>query len=158
MSQLNPDTLLEETDWERKHRQLRTGVLGEGHHVECRPDPIDRSITQAQNRTACLTRPYASCSICPHSVFTLVFKAQPDDPYDVVACPRWRDAAAKQEGESPSSYVPVEVATCRQRPFDFCTSCPTRDQVSDIGADKHRDGWYGRWKRFVSDEMEDEDE
>lgn len=112
---------------------------------------------QMQSRVICLTRPYQACSVCPHSMFTLIFKSQPDDPYDVVACPRWSDTPMKQNGEAPTSYVPVEVATCRQRPFDFCTSCPSRDQVLDIGADKHLDGWYGRWKRFVSDDQEDDE-
>jgi hypothetical protein len=154
---LSPETLLPESDWDKKHRQMRTGVLGEGRYVECRPNPFDQTVTHTQHRSVCLARPLQACNICPHAAHTLVFKSQPDNSYEVVACPRWNTRTSRSEGNSPDSYVPVEVGTCRQRPFDLCNSCPTIDQVQDIGADKHKTGWYGRWHRFVSVDPEDAD-
>jgi hypothetical protein len=156
---LNPDTLEDESDWERRERQIRTGVMGNGIIVWCRPDLLDSSVEQQQHRSVCLTRPYRACHGCPHSTFTLVFKSQPQDPYELLSCPRWRSGEGDRlKGSAPDTYVPVERALCYQRPYQFCTVCPSSDVLRDIGADKVSPGWYGRWRRFTKDdEFEEED-
>jgi hypothetical protein len=155
---LNPVTLVEEPDWEREERQAATGQLGNGINVSCRPDPYDPNIIQIQHRAVCLRRPYAGCFTCPHQAFTLVFRAQPYDPYEIIACPRWRTPADRIAGESPATYVPVERATCSKRPYDFCPSCPTKEAVEDFDADKVRPGWYGRWHRIMKEMCERDDD
>ena len=153
---LNPNTLLEETDEEKKDRQWRTGVIGNGTQVWCQPYPLDPSVGQSQHRAVCLTRPYPACSTCPHSTFTAVFNSTPQDPYDLIACPRWRGGERdRMDGKAPDSYVPVERVLCSQRPFLFCPSCPSSEVLVDIGADKVRAGWYGRWRRFTHEEDRD---
>jgi hypothetical protein len=154
---ISPDTLEEEGEEERRERQGATGVLGNGSSVSCRPDLYDPNIIQIQHRAVCLRRPYEACHSCPHLVFTLVFRAVPYDPYEIVACPRWRSPADRIKGESPASYVPVERVMCSQRPFDFCPSCPTQDVLVDLGADKVRPGWYGRWQRIMKEMSELDD-
>lgn len=151
---INPETLAEESDWAMLERQRRTGVLGTGLYVTCLPSLDDREVQQVQHRAVCLTKPYVACSICPHQTFTLIFKAQPYDPYELLACPRWRNEADRLKGDAPASYAPVQRAMCSERPFPFCPSCPTKEVLEDLGADKVRPGWYGRWRRFTS---EDED-
>lgn len=148
---LNPETLLEEGDWDKLERQRRTGVLGVGVFVTCHPSLEDRTVQQTQHRAVCLTKPYVACTICPHQSFTLLFRSQPQDPYELLSCPRWRDETARLGGNAPDSYVPVERALCRERPFSFCPSCPSSDVLRDIGADKVRPGWYGRWRRFTTE-------
>jgi len=155
---INPDSLLPESDEEAKDRQGRTGVLGNGINVWCRPDPYDPTIGQAQHRSVCLTRPYPACPTCLHATFTLVFKSQPLDPYELLACPRWRDDTERMTGASPEAYVPVERALCYQKPFPFCPSCPSSEVLIDIGADKVSPGWYGRWRRFTRGDEEDDDD
>ena len=153
---VNPDTLIEESDWEKRERQRRTGVIGNGQTVWCQPFPWDPSVGQVQHRSVCITRPHPACPTCPHSTFTLIFKAQPQDPYELLACPRWRGGEKdRMDGKPPDSYVPVERALCYQKPFEFCSLCPSSDVVSDIGADKVRPGWYGRWYRFTREEDRD---
>jgi hypothetical protein len=154
---LNPDTLEEEDDYERKLRQRDTGVLGNGISVSCRPDPYDLNIVQIQHRAVCLTRPFHGCTACPHQAFTLVFRSQPYDPYEMIACPRWREVTDRIKGESPHTYVPVERGLCSSRPFDFCPSCPSQDVLVDLGADKVRPGWYGRWQRIMKEMTERDD-
>jgi hypothetical protein len=154
---ISPETLQEEGDWEKRERQSRTGVMGNGLSVWCQPYPWDPGVGQQVHRAICLARPHPGCATCPHQSFTLIFKNQPPDPYQLLACPRWREGEkGRLEGKTPDSYVPVERAICLQRPFQFCSSCPTPEQLVDIGADKVRPGWYGRWHRFTSDE-EDQD-
>jgi TPP-dependent indolepyruvate ferredoxin oxidoreductase alpha subunit len=151
---LSPETLLEESDWERLERQRDTGVLGSGLHVVCRPDPTDAEVQQVQHRAVCILRPYLACSICPHQSFTLVFRAQPKNPYELVSCPRWKAEQDRIGGAAPDSYIPVERALCSERPFSFCPSCPSEDVLTDLGADKVRAGWYGRWRRFTTEETD----
>jgi hypothetical protein len=150
---LNPTTLLEEGEEERALRQRATGVLGNGHTVVCFPNPDDFEIQQQQHRAVCLTRPYRTCQICPHALFTLVLREDSRQRYGVVACPRWTQ---KTDGD-PDLYVPTEIATCESKPFDFCASCPSKEELhSTYSADKRRAGWYSRWKRLRDDEPDDE--
>jgi hypothetical protein len=145
---ISPETLLEERESERRHRQARTGVMGAGLTVDCRPSLEDRMVMQMQNRSVCLYRPHPGCQICPHASFTLFFDAQ-KNRYDQVACPRWDKAGSRLHGESPDSYRVVELATCEDRPFDFCASCPSMNEVAQFGADKAQPGWYTRWRRLA---------
>lgn len=154
---LNPDTLVEEADWEKRERQRQTGVLGTGIAVVCRPDPEDPAIMQTQHRAVCLVRPYRGCAVCPHQTFTLVFKSNPPDPYQLISCPRWRNEGERLHGNPPVSYVPVERALCSERPFAFCSSCPPQDELVDFGADKVRPGWYSRWRRILTSIQEEEE-
>jgi hypothetical protein len=127
--------------------------MGNGTMVWCQPYPWDPTIGQQQHRAACLLRPYPGCSTCPHQSFTLIFRSQPQDPYELLACPRWRNGEKDRlAGQPPDTYVPVERAFCYQRPFPFCSVCPESEQLVDIGADKVRPGWYGRWHRFTTED------
>lgn len=152
---LSPETLLEEGELERKFRQARTGVIGAGLTVTCLPSLEDRAIMQQQSRVVCLYRPYPGCQICPHATFTLFFDAK-KNRYDQVACPRWDRKGAREMGESPDSYRIVEVASCEERRFEFCSSCPSRQEVAQFGADKTQPGWYTRWRRLTREDADDE--
>jgi hypothetical protein len=155
---LNPETLLEETEEELQVRQKWTGVLGAGHSVECHPSLEDPTIHLQQHRAVCMTRPHAACCTCPHSVFTVLFKNQPGERYSSVACPRWTKTQARADGEDPAEYVMTEVATCESRPFDFCSSCPTKNDLVQIySADKAKPGWYSRWHRLRQKEFESDE-
>ena len=155
---LNPDSLTQESDWERLERQRITGVLGNGTHVTCHPDMYDPSILQIQHRAVCALRPLPTCGTCPHNSFTLIFRAQPLDPYERLACPRWGNERTRLSGAAPDTYVIVERALCSTRPFTFCNSCPPKDALEDVGADKVIPGWYGRWRRIMEDYAVEEDE
>lgn len=145
--------MLEEGDDERRERQRITGVLGNGHTVSCFPNLEDPTVQQQQHRAVCLLRPYAACPFCPHSLFTLVLRSNPEERYETVACPRWSGSIK----EDPIRYDMTELATCEARPFDFCTSCPSKEELYSIyRTDKRREGWYSRWKRFSDDEPSDE--
>lgn len=148
---LSPETLLEEDDREKRRRQVMTGVIGSGLTVACHPSLEDRMVMQMQNRSVCLYRPHPGCQICPHASFTLFFDAK-KNRYDQVACPRWDRQGGRSRGESPDSYRIVEVATCEDRPFEFCSSCPSREEVVQFGADKAQPGWYTRWRRLSREE------
>lgn len=126
-----------------------TGPLPDATHVSCRPDPLDPSIIETRHRAVCVTKPYPGCITCPHSRFELVFTAQPQDMYEVIQCPRWGNEGHRYRGYPPDYYQPVERAMCLDRPFQFCSICPSQDELVDIGADKVRPGWYGRWRRFT---------
>lgn len=154
---LNPYTLEEEDEEERKERQRETGEIGDGKLVVCRPNPFDPEVTQVQHRAVCLTTPHIACPTCPHHSFTLVFKANPPNPYQLLSCPRWRSEEERLKGEPPEEYRTVERAFCSERPFVFCNQCPTPEEVEDLGADKVRPGWYGRWRRTLR-ELSDFDE
>lgn len=148
---LSPETLLEEGELERRSRQTRTGVIGTGLTVTCHPSLEDRMVMQQQNRAVCIYRPHPGCQVCPHANFTLFFDAK-KNRYDQVACPRWDRAGARSHGESPDGYKIVEIATCEDRPFDFCNSCPSLSEVAQFGADKAQPGWYTRWRRLTKEE------
>lgn len=155
---LNPVTLLEESDWERLERQRSTGVMGNGTHVICHPDIADPSIQQVQHRASCLSRPYPACFTgCPHQTFTLVFKEQQQDPFELLSCPRWSTERDRINGAAPDTYVTVEQALCQRKPYSFCNACPSKETLEEMGADKVRPGWYGRWRRFMKDLELEED-
>jgi hypothetical protein len=152
---LDPNTLLEESEFQRKLRQRDTGVIGNGLTVRCAPYE-DPTIVQFQHRATCLYRPYQACPQCPHSNFTLIFNPE-KDRYAQVACPRWAPGG-REKGEDPEYYVPVELATCEKKPYEFCPSCPPVDEVADFSADKVSPGWYSRWHRLMKDMSEEEEE
>jgi hypothetical protein len=157
---VNPYTLQEETEEERRARQQVTGELGNGLLVLCRPTD-DPAVVQQQHRAVCLTRPYQNCYYCPHSNFTFVFVKKDPEVLEAqrrtqVLCPRWQDRGFVS-GKSPESYVSTELATCEIQPFEFCRDCPSIDALVQLGIDKSRDGWYSRWRRFTKEE-DDEDE
>lgn len=153
---LSPETLMEETEAEKKARQNRTGVLGTGHFVECRPVPEDPEVVQTQHRAVCLVKPHSACSTCPHSLFSLAFDTnKKSERLGLVACPRWTGQVGPVIEGAPDHYVSVEEATCETRPFLFCASCPSRVEVQKCGADKTKDGWFGRWKRLQAEEPDD---
>jgi hypothetical protein len=155
---ISPETLLPETEEERRVRENRTGVLRNGLNVLCFPNPEDPMVFQTQHRAACGHRPYAACPTCPHSTYTLAFKKDTrDEKYSLVSCPRWETEFARSEGQAPTGYVFTEVATCRLKPFTFCMSCPSKEDLQEVGADKTKPGWVGRWKRLRGPEDDDDD-
>jgi hypothetical protein len=148
---INPDTLTEESDEERRERQRRTGVLGNGVTVICTPDLTQPDVTEVQHRAVCLVRPYPSCVSCRHGCFTLSFNANAQAKYEQVKCPAWCSPVDRLKGKSPSDYQSREIATCLEQPYEFCPSCPKREELSKLGIDKNKDGWYSRWQRFKKD-------
>jgi len=152
---ISPETLEEEPDDVKKERQRRTGVYGNGLHVLCRPDPYDMEVYQDQHRVLCITRPYQTCPTCPHSRFQLYFDANPQARFATVQCPRWERIGDRIKGMDPMEYETTEVATCNAKPFDFCPSCPKQGELVQIGADKQKSGWYGRWSSFTEEALED---
>ena len=119
-----------------------------GLTVTCRPDTDDPQVVQQQGRASCLFRPYEACHSCPHSTFVLAFEANKEARLEQVACPRWESRGGREQGKPPDKYVATEVATCRAAPFEFCSSCPSREAVAALGANKKNAGWYGRWSRL----------
>lgn len=156
MPNLNPEDLREETFEERLDRERRTGVIGNGHTVNCHPTG-DPEVVEKKHRVVCLTKPYAACGGCRHSKFKLVFNANPQASLDVVMCPRWKSDTDRVKGEQPETYVPTEVKTCSEKPFPFCPSCPSLEDLSKMYVDKKKDTWYARFSRFRR-EQEEEDE
>jgi hypothetical protein len=148
---INPYTLMEDTEQDRKIRQRCTGEIGDGKTVVCLPDLNDRTIQQHQHRAVCLFRKYEACNTCPHNSFTLFFESDPFEKFRVVACPRWNSKGSQQRGKPPDIYVPMEVGTCRERPFEFCSSCPSISDLADMSLDKEQPGWFGRWSRLKED-------
>ena len=118
--------------------------------VKCHPVLEDQMVVQDQHRLVCLTRPYQTCQFCPHQSFTLLFNANSGLALaEIVSCPRWEGAIRG----APDYYVPTEVATCRDRPFSFCSSCPSSNEVAEFGADKREQGWFGRWSKNKAEEI-----
>jgi hypothetical protein len=161
---VNPYTLQEETEEDRRARNRLTGELGEGVTVLCRPTD-DPEVVQQQHRAVCLTRPYNNCSFCRHANFTLVFLRKNREDVDrvrrqQVRCPRWDTPRGYLSGKAPDHYASVEVGTCELKPFDFChEGCPTDlEGLVKLGIDKTRDEWYSRWRRFTKNEEDEEDE
>lgn len=152
---LNPETLAEDTEEERHERQQRTEAIGNGLTVICRPIPEDPEVTEVKHRVVCMTKPYPSCHSCRHGNFTLVFNVTPNARYERVLCPRWASQTDRLKGGQPE-YVVTEVATCGEKPFEFCPSCPSRGDLQKLDIDKTKDGWYSRWRRFREEELEDE--
>jgi hypothetical protein len=135
--------------------EKQQGSAGHGLSVQCSPDSRDSMIVESASRTNCLLRPYPTCSACPHSTFTLVFKPR-ETKLEQVACPRWAEETDRLGSKAPSSYITTEAATCQDSPFPFCVSCPSVTNVARSGADKRLPGWYGRWNRLRKEEFEDE--
>lgn len=154
---ISPETLKEEEDRERVERERRSGVLREGKLVECYPDPINApDLTEVKSRVVCLTKPFAHCQICNHSSFSLIFRADAKERLsEVVMCPRWKNIVDRFDGKSPECYVPTEVSTCKNMPLEYCPSCPKAEEVQKYGANKSKDGWYGRWHRLKKLSFED---
>lgn len=158
---INPYTLLPETVEEERERQRATGQIGNGVTVKCFPAPEDPEIMQLKHRVACHIKPYDVCSYCPHSSFTLIFKKRPREEAEaeerlMVACPRWGTIISRLQSRTPDTYVPVEVGTCKMRPFEACNECPTDlVELGKLGIDKTKDGWYGRWLRINKEEPDE---
>jgi hypothetical protein len=132
-------------------------VIGQGLTVFCHPDLEDPEVVEVRSRAACLFRPYAACQTCPHQSFTLTFDAERSvKRQELVACPRWANAADRLEGKSPEGYIQTEVATCQAKPFEFCPSCPVREALLGMGLDKSEPGWYGRWHRLNGEQLLEE--
>lgn len=154
---INPETLQEDTEEERKERQRRTGSLGSGLTVICTPNPEDPDVQEVQHRVVCAMRPYAACYSCQHRIFTLTFKGDPDR-YEQVLCPMWKNVQERLDGKQPDEYLKRELAMCAEKPFEFCASCPSREELAKMGIDKTKDGWYARYRRFKQEQEAEEDD
>lgn len=156
LTNLSPETLQEEGPEERHQRERQTGVLGNGHNVICHPTG-DPEVYETKNRVQCLLKPFPACGSCAHGKFRMVFNADPNAKLKQVQCPRWRSDAARMVGEQPVDYVKTELATCADKPFPYCVSCPSLENLSKMFIDKQKDGWYARYRRFSKDEEADDD-
>lgn len=154
---ISPETLVEEGDSERREREGRTGVYRNGLVVLCRPDPSDPEVYRRQHRAACISHPYPTCPSCVHGRFTLFFDGNPTSGFQVVQCPKWGSTSKRVRGDMPTSYEVTELSTCASKPFEFCPSCPSQNELVQIGADKQVAGWYGRWDRIRQEEFENHD-
>lgn len=149
---LNPNTLEQETEEQRKLRERITGVYGDGTTVKCFPTD-DPMVSNTVHRAVCITKPYNNCQGCSHSSFTLFY-----DPnlialkikakHEFVKCPQWNSTEERLQGLSPEYYMNVQRATCEiARPFPFCAQCPSYKNLEDSGIDKKKE-WYTRWKKY----------
>ena len=145
---LNPYTLMEDTEEDRKVRQRVTGEISEGKTVICKPVLEDPSIMEHQNRLICMLHKYAACDTCQHQTFTLFFRGDPNERMRLVACPRWDAEMSRITGKAPDIYIPTEVGNCQEGPLAFCSSCPSREDLLSMEIEKERPGWYGRWQRL----------
>ncbi len=148
---ISPEELREESSQERVERERKTGVFGNGHVVSCHPTG-DPEVFEKKHRVVCLTRPYAACGGCRHAKFKLVFNADPNAALKTVKCPRWAQEMSRIRGEQPDHYVETEVKTCSEKPFPFCPSCPSLENLSKMYIDKTKDSWYARFIRFKKEE------
>lgn len=123
--------------------------------VMCRPNPEDPSIVEARHRANCLVGIFPKCQTCNNRVFKLAFNV-PETKTEVVQCPRWKMPADRMKGVAPETYVPTELATCSEMPFEFCPSCPAKEKLAEMFVDKEAIGWYTRWERFKRDAEEHE--
>lgn len=156
MTNLSPRTLQEETNEERYEREKRTGIFGKGLIVECHPTG-EPDVFDKKHRVVCLMKPYEACQGCRHSKFRLIFDPDPKANQKTIMCPRWSHDTERIEGKLPGMYVETELKTCKDKPFVFCSSCPSLETLSQMYVDKQKDGWYTRYRRFTRDE-EEEDE
>lgn len=141
---LNPDTLLPASGEELRERQARTGEVGDGKTVHCRPDLLDQNVVQQVSRATCAATPYAACLQCPHHRFEYIFALPASE--DWVLCPRWEREAGTGP---PSYYVPVWLSECRATPHSFCTQCPGREELAQLSTDKQREGWLERYRKLM---------
>lgn len=131
-------------------------VLGDSaKFAQCFPVKDDPNITEARHRSLCLMRHKEECHSCPNSKFTLLFDV-PEKKLEQVMCPRWKSIASMWKGENPETYTVTEIATCKERPFPFCGSCPSVEELKELEIDKTKDGWLSRWKRFREEDYWDE--
>ncbi len=155
MTNLSPEELREESPRERAERERITGVMGNGHTVNCHPTG-DPEVSELKHRVVCLTKPYAACQGCRHSKFKLIFNADPNASLKTVMCPRWSQDADRLKGTQPDKYVETEIKTCAEKPYPFCPSCPSLENLSKMYIDKKKDSWYARFLRFKREEEDDE--
>lgn len=131
-------------------------ILGDvSKYSNCRPVKEDPQIIEAKHKSMCLMRLRAECHTCPNSKFTLLFDV-PEKRLEQVMCPRWKDVRELWQGKNPESYSVTELATCKERPFPFCGSCPSVEELNELGIDKTKDGWVSRWKRFRDEDALEE--
>ena len=130
--------------------------MADGAYVECHPVVDDPQIKESKHRGTCLLKPLPQCHTCPNSRFTLLFDT-PEKKLTQIMCPRWKSIADLHTGKLPDEYVVTEEATCREKPFPFCGSCPSRAKLEELQIDKKKDGWLSRLKRF-EDEMRKADD
>lgn len=135
-------------------KPLKEGISG--RFVHCHPVPEDPEIVEQRHRASCLLKLRPQCHTCPNSRFTLLFDT-PEKKSEQVMCPRWKKDGDRHAGEPPKEYVVTEIATCKERPFDFCGSCPSREELQELHVDKTKDGWLARWNRFRKEEESDDD-
>lgn len=146
---LNPDTLEPYScSEELQARQAATGEMQNGLMVMC------PATGEQVHRAVCMFRPHPHCPFCRHRIFDLFF--DPGAKYELVACPRWESEKAKAAGELPETYVLTEVATCTLKPFTFCGSCPSSEELAVMHCEKVRPGWYSRWKRVTDSLLKEE--
>ncbi len=151
MKSLNPDTLLLTSGEDMQERQARTGEVGNGKVVWCRPDLTDPQLIRQASRSLCMATPYAACLSCLHHRFEIFFEA-PENGW--VQCPRWT-------GEStgpPAYYAPIWLSECHAKPFSFCPQCPSRSELVQLNTDKQKAGWLERYWKMTRDEEVEEDE
>lgn len=125
---------------------FRKGMAGK--FVECRPLPNDPLVIEKRHRASCLMQPTSRCSTCPNSSFTLFFE-EADTRVQLVQCPKWTDGGSRLRGDAPVSYVTTEVATCQAKPFEFCPSCPSVENLEELELEKSKVGWYTIWQRAL---------
>lgn len=131
-------------------------VLGDGaKYAECRPIKEDQQIVESRHRALCLMRLREECHVCPNSKFALVFDV-PEKKLEQVRCPRWENVRDLWQGKPPDKYEVTEFATCKERPFPFCGSCPSREELAELEIDKSKDGWLSRWNRFREEDNLDD--
>jgi hypothetical protein len=146
---LNPDTLQPASGEELRERASRTGEIGNGKTVLCRPNLLDPNVVEQVSRAVCVTTPYAACLSCPHHHFEYIFALPESDTW--VLCPRWN----KEAGTGPPDYyVPVWLSECRATPHSFCMQCPGQDELAQLSTNKQKDGWLERYRKLL---MEGED-
>lgn len=137
-----------------EENKLREGVAG--RFVDCRPVPEDPGIVERRHRASCLLKPKPQCGTCPNSKFTLLFNL-PEKKFQQVMCPRWKHEGERHAGKQPDSYVITELASCKDMPFSFCGSCPSREELQKLEIDKTKDGWFARWTRFRKEMLNGDD-
>lgn len=152
---INPETLLEETDEEKNERQQQTGVIGNGLFVFCVPNYDEPNSYEVRHKAVCLTRPYNACSTCPHANFTLYFSNNKERKLKIVACPKWKNENERLTNCLPIYYTNTELATCINKPFDACVNCPSIDDLKDdYNIDKSKDGWVEKLNRLKAEKYD----
>lgn len=71
-------------------------------------------------------------------------------------CPRWSQDIDRMKGAQPDKYVETEIKTCSDKPYPYCPSCPSLENLSKMYVDKTKDSWYARYLRFKKEEIDDD--